>query len=229
MIIKSLRLANRIITIFILLQAGAYTRLATRYAPQPNPYTRFGGNYRQGSYCLVTLTCLTFVLLIIGEYCQQIKKNTERLFVDLIRPLCYVYCVGIWLQYAFGLNLIEWNKSDRWCPRWYAHSMYTYPILAITLESFLSRHESRGFCQVVKKSTLAILAFTIWHYAIWACEGRLPNRLFGLIWWKQLLFWSLSSLLHLTLIAIGYFIDWAVYGEPDDDLIDDYDENDKND
>jgi len=34
----------------------------------------------------------------------------------------------------------------------------------------------------------------------------------------------------MTLIAIGYFIDWAVYGEPTDDslLIDDYDD-DKND
>ena len=39
----------------------------------------------------------------------------------------------------------------------------------------------------------------------------------------------ISSLLHVTLIAIGYFIDWAVYGEPDgDSLIDDYDD-DKND
>ena len=40
MIVKSLRVLSRLASIFILLQGLSYTRLATRYAPQPNQYTR---------------------------------------------------------------------------------------------------------------------------------------------------------------------------------------------
>ena len=46
---------------------------------------------------------------------KNLKRNFRRLFIDFIRPLCYVYCIGVWLQYAFGANVVEWHKSDRDC------------------------------------------------------------------------------------------------------------------
>ena len=66
---------------------------------------------------------------------------------------------------------------------------------------------------------------------IWSLEApRKPNRLFELIWWKQASFWAILALVHLTMLGLGYCIDWAVYGEPEDDLDDDLDDgHDKSD
>ena len=80
-------------------------------------------------------------------------------FVNLIRPLCLVYCTGVWLQYAFGVGLVDWPKSGRWCPRWYGHTLYTFPILAVTIESFIARHQSNGFLQAWCRSSMAIGCF----------------------------------------------------------------------
>jgi len=233
MIVKSLRVLSRLASIFILLQGLSYTRLATRYAPQPNQYTRFGGNWRQASYCLLAATVATLTLELIGPYCQAIRKlQSERApFVNLIRPLCLVYCTGVWLQYAFGVGLVDWPKSGRWCPRWYGHTLYTFPILAVTIESFIARHQSNGFLQAWCRSSMAIGCFVGWHVLIWACEAprNPPNRLFDLAWWKQVSFWLVFSLVHLTMLAIGYCIDWAVYGEPLDEDDESADEHDKSD
>jgi hypothetical protein len=219
MIGKIIRNFFRLSCLYVSLQGINYTNLVTKYSPQPNQYSRFGGNYRQAGYCLLSLILTNILLLILSE--TFLKENNKfrsfsgALFTDVTRPLCFIYTFIIWSFSIFGSRLlVHWNQT-RWTPKWYNHSLYTFPLFFAFIESFVQSHSTKGFKNSFNKSISVILLYIIWQGCLMFVEGRDPNRVFGLIWWKQLLFFVLIVAFEFIFVGFGYLIDWALFDLPE--------------
>ena len=82
------------------------------------------------------------------------------LFVSLTRPICLVYSSFVWINTLLVLNpIIHWTSSDRWCPRWYGHTIYSLPAISVLLESFISSHETHGYWKPVRYSIYSYFTF----------------------------------------------------------------------
>lgn len=238
MIRRLLRILFRISIIITCLKAFNYTLLINQYTPQPNPYTRFGWNWRKATYCNLQLLFWTNFLFLINEFYvnDRLYRAVGSLFVNVVRPVSIVIGIVCWFSILIKFPLVTWTNGDRWNPRWYGHTFYTLPVVSVIFESILQSHYTEGFKKATKLALSAISAFTLWHYLIWFIEGHSPNKLFLVAWWKQLLTISGIILTSLFGVSIGYLFDWGIYGLPldtdlgheaEDDSLSD--ENDKDD
>jgi len=219
MILSAIRSSIRICILFILIQGLNYTQLVRKYTPQPNPYARFGGQFRQAAFCIQLLLLVNFILLCAEEFLkrEKLKKLSGLLFVNLTRPICLVYSSFVWINTLLVLNpIIHWTSSDRWCPRWYGHTIYSLPAISVLLESFISSHETHGYWKPVRYSIYSYVTFGLWHISLWFLDDRLPNKLFDQSALKQFLFALSIFLLILSWVGIGYLIDWVLFDLPSD-------------
>lgn len=221
MIGKLIRNVIRLSCLYVSLQGINYTNLVTKYAPQPNQYARFGGNYRQAGFCLLTLLLVNITLLFISDIFPERRKLRHvsgALFTNVTRPICLIYCFMIWSFSLCGSQLlVHWNQS-RWSPKWYSHTQYTFPACYVIVESCIQSHASKGYWNAFKLSMSTLFLFIIWQSAILLLENRKPNRVFELKWWKQLLFIGYMVSLEFIFLGIGYFIDWAIFNLPEDEI-----------
>lgn len=219
MILKAVRSAIRLSILFVLIQGLNYYRLVLKYTPQPNPYARFGGNTRQAAFCIQLLLILNFILFLIGDIYKkkELKHYTGLLFTNLSRPICLVYSSVVWLNVLVASNqILIWTASNRRCPKWFGHTIYSLPAIAVLVESFLEPHRTVGYWRPVRDSFISFTLFLTWHLGLWFLDDRLPNRLFDQSSWKQILFVVIICSLTLMWVGIGYLIDWVVFDLPSD-------------
>lgn len=221
MILSAIRSSIRICILFILIQGLNYTQLVRKYTPQPNPYARFGGQFRQAAFCIQLLLLLNFILLLVGDIFkrEKLKKFSGLLFTNLTRPICLVYSAFVWINLLVLNPIILWTSSDRWCPRWYGQTIYSLPAISVLFESFISSHETHGYWKPVRYSIYAYLTFGLWHLSLWFLDDRLPNKLFDQSALKQFLFALSIFILILSWVGIGYLIDWVLFDLPSDNEI----------
>lgn len=216
MIRKLLRILFRTSIIITCLKAFNYTLLINQYTPQPNPYTRFGWNWRKATYCNLQLLFWNSIILLINDVYNndRLRYIAGYLFVNIVRPISIVIGIICWFCILIQFPLVTWTNGDRWNPRWYGHTFYTLPLISVFIESFVQSHHTDGFKKALKVALSVQSTFALWHYLLWFNESHSPNKLFIVAWWKQVL--TILSILLVTLIAIsiGYLIDWGIFDLP---------------
>lgn len=219
MLVRVVGIVFRICVVLTCLRAFNYTWLINQYTPQPNPYTRFGGNLRKATYSNLIILFVNNLLLLVNDLKQNIRLHrfSGSLFVNIVRPVSIVIGISCWFSILINFPLASWSSGERWTPRWYGHTFYTLPMVAVFLESFLRPHHTDGFVRAFKRSISTQTLFIVFHLALLIAENRNPNLVFVLVWWKQLLTAGGLVLTTLFAVSIGYLIDWAVYGLPEDD------------
>ena len=71
-----------------------------------------------------------------------------------------------------------------------------------------------AFSSLYRVLTVYLFRF---HIVLLLAENRNPKPVFVLVWWKQLLTAGGLVLTTLLAVSLGYLIDWAVFGLPEDD------------
>jgi len=221
MLSQTVKIVFRSFVIFTCLHAFKFTFLITKYTPQPNPYTRFGWNFRKITYCNLQILFWNFLFLLCAQLLKsaRLSEIANKLFINLTRPLSITLVIGIWFCFLVDLPLITWISGERWIPRWLGHTYCTFPAFVTFFESFLQSHNSSGFTKAFKTLFKAAILILSWQLFLWLLDGQTPNlpKIFLYVWWKQLLIYLILFLSSQIAISVGYLIDWGMFDEPKED------------